>query len=59
MEPAKRLGSEAEATTWVDGVAAAYAQCAAITLSSCAAGGAVFNSEEFVKFQAEQEQLAA
>ena len=67
MEPAKRLGSEAEGKTWVDGVAAAYAQRAGITLSSGSAGGAgggasggaVINSEEFNKFQAEQEQLAA
>lgn len=66
MEPAKRLGSEAEAKTWLDGVVAAYAQRSGISLSSGAAagggggaaGGAVINSEEFVKFQAEQEQFA-
>ena len=48
-------------------MAAAYAQRAGITLSSGSAGGAgggasggaVINSEEFIKFQAEQEQLAA
>ncbi|KAI0046589.1 fatty acid synthase [Auriscalpium vulgare] len=67
MEPAKRLGSEAEAKTWLDSVAAVYAQRAGITLSSGAAaggagggaGGAVINSEEFLKFQAEQEEFAA
>ncbi|KAI0342734.1 fatty acid synthase [Trametopsis cervina] len=66
MEPAKRLGSEADAKAWLDGVVAVYAQRAGISLSSGAAGGAggaagggaVINSEEFVKFQAEQEQFA-
>ncbi|EIW57289.1 fatty acid synthase [Trametes versicolor FP-101664 SS1] len=67
MEPAKRLGSEAEAKAWLDGVVAIYAQRSGISLSSGAAagaaggggGGAVINSEEFLKFQTEQEQLAA
>ncbi|OJT02257.1 Fatty acid synthase subunit alpha [Trametes pubescens] len=67
MEPAKRLGSEAEAKSWLDGVVAVYAQRSGISLSSGAAaggaggggGGAVINSEEFLKFQTEQEQLAA
>ncbi|KAI0685962.1 fatty acid synthase [Cytidiella melzeri] len=66
MEPAKRLASEAEAKSWLDGVVAAYAQRSGISLSSgsvgggggAAAGGAVINSEEFTKFQAEQEHFA-
>lgn len=42
MEPAKRLGSEAEAKAWLDAVAQAYAQSAGISLSAggAAAGGA-------------------
>ncbi|CAE6423597.1 unnamed protein product [Rhizoctonia solani] len=66
MEPAKRLGSEAEAKSWLDSVAAEYAKQAGITLSSggggggaAAGGGAVMNSEEFLKFQAEQQLFAA
>ncbi|KAJ3916064.1 fatty acid synthase [Lentinula edodes] len=68
MEPAKRLGSEAEAKTWLDGVVSAYAQRSGISLASPGAGGggggggsggAVINSEEFTKFQAEQERFAA
>ena len=66
MEPAKRLGSEAEAKSWLDGVVAAYAQRAGISLSSGAAaggaggaGGAVINSEEFLKFQTDQDRFAA
>ena len=58
MEPTKRLGSEAEAKTWLDGVFALYAQCSGISLSSASSGGpgvgggggAVMNSEEFLKF---------
>ncbi|EIN09976.1 fatty acid synthase [Punctularia strigosozonata HHB-11173 SS5] len=65
MEPPKRLGSEAEGKAWLDSVVAAYAQRSGISLSSGAAagagggggGGAVINSEEFLKFQAEQEQF--
>jgi len=68
MEPAKRLGSEAEAKTWLDGVVALYAQRSGVALSSASSdgsggggggGGAVMNSEEFLKFQAEQHQFAA
>jgi fatty acid synthase subunit alpha len=67
MEPPKRLAAEPEAKAWLDSVAAAYAQRAGITLSSGGGGGAaggatggpVINSEEFTKFQAEQEQFAA
>ena len=67
LEPAKRLGSEVEAKAWLDIVAAAYAQQSGISLmSGGAAGGAaggnsgsaVINSEEFLKFQAEQERFA-
>lgn len=68
MEPAKRLGNEAEAKAWLDSVVAAYAQRAGISLSSGGAaggggggggGGATINSEEFLKFQADQEKFAA
>ncbi|PCH42040.1 fatty acid synthase [Wolfiporia cocos MD-104 SS10] len=67
MEPAKRLGSEAEAKAWLDTLVAAYAQRAGISLSSggagaggaAAAGGPTINSEEFLKFQAEQEWFAS
>ena len=66
VEPAKRLGSEAEAKAWLDGVVSIYAQRSGITLSSGSStgpgggegGGAVMNSEEFLKFQAEQYQFA-
>ncbi|KII85134.1 hypothetical protein PLICRDRAFT_45274 [Plicaturopsis crispa FD-325 SS-3] len=66
-EPPKRLASEPEAKAWLDGVVATYAQRAGISLSSGAAasgggggsGGPTINSEEFIKFQAEQEQFAA
>jgi fatty acid synthase subunit alpha len=66
LEPSKRLGSESEAKSWLDGVVAAYAQQAGISLSTAGSGGgggssgtAVINSEEFLKFQAEQERFAA
>ncbi|KZS94178.1 fatty acid synthase [Sistotremastrum niveocremeum HHB9708] len=66
LEPAKRLGSEAEAKSWLDGVVAAYAQRSGISLSSGGSaagggggGGAVINSEEFLKFQADQEAFAS
>ncbi|KAJ3783459.1 fatty acid synthase [Lentinula aff. detonsa] len=68
VEPAKRLGSEAEAKAWLDGVVATYAQRSGISLALAgtgggggggASGGAVINSEEFTKFQAEQERFAA
>ncbi|THH15787.1 hypothetical protein EW146_g4747 [Bondarzewia mesenterica] len=66
MEPAKRLGSEAEGKAWLDSVVAIYAQRAGISLAQGGAaggggasgGGAVINSEEFLKFQAEQQQFA-
>jgi len=68
IEPVKRLGSEAEAKGWLDEVVAIYAQRSGISLSSASSngpggggrgGGAVMNSEEFLKFQAEQYQFAA
>ena len=66
LEPPKRLGSEAEAKSWLDSVVTIYAQRSGVSLSSpgtSAAGGgaagATINSEEFLKFQAEQEQFAA
>ena len=67
MEPAKRLGSEAEGKAWLDTAAQVYAQRVGISLSVGGAGGgsaggssggAVMNSEEFLKFQAEQYEFA-
>ena len=66
LEPATRLGSEADAKAWLDTVVAAYAQQAGIALSSgsgggggsTGGGGAVINSEEFIKFQEEQHEFA-
>jgi len=67
MEPVKRLGSEEEARSWLDSVAAAYAKHAGISLSSGGGGGgavggggggAVINSEEFLKFKNEQDEFA-
>jgi fatty acid synthase subunit alpha len=67
MKPAKRLGSEAEAKAWLDTVVFAYAERSGIPLSargtsSGGAGGsqgATMIIEDFLKFQAEQGQLAA
>ncbi|KAJ7285205.1 fatty acid synthase [Mycena rebaudengoi] len=66
MEPAKRLASEAEAKSWLDGIVAIYAQRSGISLSTGSsgsggggAGGATINSEEFLKFQSDQEKFAA
>jgi fatty acid synthase subunit beta len=67
MEPPKRLGSEAEAKAWLDGVVSAYAKRSGISLAAGRAaagaggggGGATINSEEFMKFQAEQQHFAA
>ncbi|ORZ20354.1 fatty acid synthase [Absidia repens] len=67
MEPASRLGAEAEAKTWLDSVTQAYAKKAGVTLSAggsgTAAGGAggaavaMINSEEFDALKAKQEAL--
>jgi fatty acid synthase subunit beta len=67
MEPAKRLGSEAEAKAWLDSIVSIHAQRSGISLSAGgssssgggAGGGATINSEEFLKFQADQEKFAA
>ncbi|EMD40218.1 hypothetical protein CERSUDRAFT_122278 [Gelatoporia subvermispora B] len=67
MELAKRLGSETEAKSWLDGVVASYAQRSGISLSAGgargasggASGGPTINSEEFLKFKADQDQFAA
>ena len=66
MEPTKRLGSDTEGKAWLDAAAQVYAQRVGVTLSTGAAGGAaggssggaVMNSEEFLKFQAEQHEFA-
>ncbi|KAF8656258.1 hypothetical protein AX16_002694 [Volvariella volvacea WC 439] len=67
LEPPKRLGSEQEAKAWLDSVVNVYAQRSGISLAAPgsggagggSSGGAVINSEEFLKFQAEQEAFAA
>lgn len=67
MEPPKRLGSEAEAKAWIDSLVPIYAQRSGISLSQGGAGGAsggssggaVINSEEFIKFQADQETFVS
>ena len=65
-EPPKRLGSDAEAKAWLDGIVSIYAQRSGISLASgssgasgSTAGGVTINSEEFLKFQADQHQFAA
>jgi fatty acid synthase subunit alpha, fungi type len=66
MEPAKRLGSEAEGKAWLNAAAQVYAQRVGISLSSgggggsagSSSGGAVMISEEFLKFQAKQHKFA-
>jgi len=66
MEDVKRLGSEAEGKAWLDAAAQVYTQCVGISLSTGSgggssggsSGGAVMNSEEFLKFQAEQYEFA-
>jgi len=62
MEPANSLGSEAEGKTRLDAAAQLDAQRVAVALSSGgsggSAGGAVMNSEEFLKFLAEQHEFA-
>ena len=58
MEPAKRLGSEAEGKAWLNTAAQVYAQCVGISLSTGSGGSAggsyeeaVMNSEEYLKLQ--------
>jgi fatty acid synthase subunit alpha len=64
-EPAKRLASENEAKSWLDGLASTYASQAGISLSSGASAGgqatggaATINSEEFIQFQNRQNRFA-
>jgi fatty acid synthase subunit beta len=65
MEPAKRLGSEAEAKAWLDTVVTAYAQRSGISLSvgGATGGEGVLKEQRSTarnsKFQADQEQFAA
>ena len=67
MEPTKCLRSEPQGNAWLDTIVMAYTQHSGISLSATGAGGgsssgggsAMINSEEFLKFQAEQEQSAA
>ena len=67
FEPPKRFASEVEAKAWLDNVVSNYAQRAGISLSSggtMSGGGggsnnAVINSEEFLEFQADQNNFAA
>lgn len=42
LEPPKRLTSEAEGKSWLDGVVSVYAQCSGISLVVSGAGGAVW-----------------
>ncbi|KPV74523.1 uncharacterized protein RHOBADRAFT_28081 [Rhodotorula graminis WP1] len=62
-EPEKRLGSEAEAKTWLDGVAAAYASQAGVSLGAAGGGGGgggmmggmMVDTEALDKLQAKQD----
>ncbi|KAJ2724547.1 fatty acid synthase alpha subunit Lsd1 [Coemansia sp. Benny D115] len=67
MEPASRMGSEADAKSWLDSLAQAYAKRTGISYSAAGAGAAgaagtggavaVVNSEAFDKAQREQKKL--
>jgi fatty acid synthase subunit beta len=66
-EPAKRLGSDAEAKTYLDALAQSYASYSGISLATAGSaagggggggGGAVMNSEEFDKFVLKQQEHA-
>ena len=67
MEPPKRPSSEADGKAWLDTVVGAYAQRSDISLSSGGssggggdgAGGAMINSENFLRFKVEQDRFAA
>jgi fatty acid synthase subunit beta len=64
MEPPKRLGSEVEAKAWLDGVVSKYAKRSGISLAAGGTaagggGGVTINSEEFTKFQTEQQHFVA
>ncbi|KAJ1727024.1 fatty acid synthase alpha subunit Lsd1, partial [Coemansia biformis] len=66
MEPAARLGSEADARSWLDGVAKAYASRAGISYAAAAgaavagsqAQGPVVSSAEMDRMQKEQREHA-
>ncbi|BGP41220.1 fatty acid synthase alpha subunit Lsd1 [Rhodotorula kratochvilovae] len=67
-EPEKRLGSEADAKAWLDGVAQAYASQAGVTLGAAGGGGGgamvggggfMMNPEELDKMQAKQDTFVA
>ncbi|KAJ1725625.1 fatty acid synthase alpha subunit Lsd1, partial [Coemansia biformis] len=66
MEPAARLGSEADARSWLDGVAKAYASRAGISYAAAAgaataggqAQGPVLSSAEMDRMQKEQREHA-
>ncbi|CAO3634037.1 unnamed protein product [Cunninghamella blakesleeana] len=66
MEPAARLGAEAEAKSWLDSVTQAYAKKAGVTITAGGSGGsagaggaavAMINSEEFDALKAKQDSL--
>lgn len=65
MEPASRLGSDADAKSWLDSVAQAYAKKAGISLSQgggagaagAALGGMMINTEELDALKAKQDAL--
>ena len=67
LPTSKRLTSEAEGKSWLDGVVSVYAQRSGISLVAPGAGGAAggggggatINSKEFLKFQADQQKFAA
>ena len=67
MEPAKRLGSEAEAKAWLDSIVPIYSSRAGLSLSQGgsgagaggSSGGAVINSEEFLKFKSDQDTFVS
>ena len=67
LEPPKRLASEAEGKSWLDGVVSVYAERSGFSLafpgtggaSGGGKGGAVINSEEFLKSQSDQQKFAA
>ena len=66
MEAVKCLGSEPEKKAWLNTIVMAYVQHSGILLSaagtaggsSSAGAGAMINGEEFLNFQAKQEQFA-
>ena len=63
LEPPKRLASEAEGKSWLDGeflsMLGVLASPGAGGASGGSRGGAIINSEEFLKFQSDQQKFAA